>query len=359
MAARLGGRAGLLRRQPRARRRAGRRLLHARDAPVPLGPPAHGARPQLHAGRRRHALQAPPGAAGPAADGLRLLRPACRERGDQGRRSPARDRRGEHRSHRNPDAAAGVGDRLGSRDRRARARVLPLDAMALPQVLREGARLPQGSAGQLVPERPDRPGQRAGDQRALRALRRGGRVSQDGAVVLPDHGLRGCAAEGPRADRLARAYEGDPAQLDRPFRGRRAPVPNRRARLGRARLHHAARHGLRRDVLPARSRAPAGGHPRRALAERGRGPRVRAQDDGQARRGAGCGRGEDGRLHGPLRRQPRHGRADSRLGGRLRADGLRHRRDHGRARPRRARRASSRSATACRSERSWTRTACL
>ena len=50
------------------------------------------------------------------------------------------------------------------------------------------------------------------------------------------------------------------------------------------------------------------------------------------------GRGEDRRLHRPLRHQPGDGRADPGLGRRLRADGLRHRRDHGRARARRARR---------------------
>ena len=43
-------------------------------------------------------------------------------------------------------------------------------------LLERGARLPQGGAGQVVPERPDRPRERAGEGRALRALRRRGRV---------------------------------------------------------------------------------------------------------------------------------------------------------------------------------------
>ena len=46
---------------------------------------------------------------------------------------------------------------------------------------------------------------------------------------------------------------------------------------------------------------------------------------------------EDRRLHRPPRGQPGQRRGDPGLGGRLRADGLRHRRHHGRARPRRAR----------------------
>ena len=54
-------------------------------------------------------------------------------------------------------------------------------------------------------------------------------------------------------------------------------------------------------------------------------------------RGARRRRGEDGRLHRLLRDQPGQRRAHPDLGRRLRPDGLRHRRDHGRARPRRAR----------------------
>ena len=47
--------------------------------------------------------------------------------------------------------------------------------------------------------------------------------------------------------------------------------------------------------------------------------------------------GEGRRLHGPLRDQPGQRRGDPDLGRRLRADGVRHRRDHGRSRARRAR----------------------
>ena len=51
-------------------------------------------------------------------------------------------------------------------------------------------RLPQGGGGQVVPQRPDRAGQRAGDRRPLRALRPPGRGAPARAVVLPDHRLR-------------------------------------------------------------------------------------------------------------------------------------------------------------------------
>ena len=136
-------------------------LLHARDAAVPVRAAAHGARPQLHDGRRRHALPPAHRPRGAAPDGLRLVRPARRERRDPRRRSPARDHRAEHRHDHEPDAPHGLGDRLAARGVRARADLLPLDAVALPEVPGARARVPQGGAGQLVPERPDRARERA------------------------------------------------------------------------------------------------------------------------------------------------------------------------------------------------------
>ena len=62
------------------------------------------------------------------------------------------------------------GQSTGPRDLDRRPGLLPLDAMAVPALLREGSRVPQGSAGQVVPERPDRARQRAGHRRALRAM---------------------------------------------------------------------------------------------------------------------------------------------------------------------------------------------
>ena len=136
--------------------------------------------------------------------------------------------------------------------------VLPLDAVALPPLLREGARLPQGGPRQLVPEGPDRARQRAGDRRPLRALRHRGRGQEPDAVVLPDHRLRRRAARRDGAARaVARPRADDAAQLDRPLRGRARRLPRRRVGRGAARLHDAARHALRRDVLRARARAPA------------------------------------------------------------------------------------------------------
>src|SRR2546421_519607 len=71
-----------------------------------------------------------------------------------------------------------------------RARDVPVDAMALPEVFRSRTRVPERGTGQVVPERPDRPGERAGDQRPVRTVWRGGRVEEPRAMVLPLHGVR-------------------------------------------------------------------------------------------------------------------------------------------------------------------------
>ena len=80
-----------------------------------------------------------------------------------------------------------------------------------------------------------------------------GRVAADGAVVLPDHRLRAGAARRPRDGRLAGVDQGAAAQLDRPLGGRRDRLPDRGARRGRAGVHDASRHAVRRDLLRARA----------------------------------------------------------------------------------------------------------
>ena len=288
MAGGLGGRTGLLRPQPRARGRAGAEVLHARDAPVSLGDAAHGARPQLHARGRRHALPPANGLGRPAPDGLGLVRAARRECGDPRGRPSEGDRRAEHRAHPQRDAPAGLGDRLGPGGRGSRAGVLPLDPVAVPEVLRGRACVSQGGARQLVPEGPDRRRQRVRDRRQVRALRHARRREEHGAVVLPDHGLRGPAARGSGADRLAREDQDDPAQLDRTLRGRGGALPRRGAGPGHPGLHDAAGHAVRGDVL----RRGAGASVRRAAGRRSarlrgkRGARGRSRSARRRRRTA-------------------------------------------------------------------------
>ncbi len=312
--------------------------------PVPLRLAAPRAPARLHDRRRRHALPAPQRPERPPSDGLGRLRPAGREQRDQGGRSPARDHRAQHRQHPPDDAPDGVVARLGAGDLDPRSALLPLAAVAVPPLPRAGTGLPQGRAGEVVPERPDRDRERAGaPRRHVRALRRARRVPPDGAVVLPDHRLRRCAARRPRHRRLARLDQGAPAELDRTLRGRRARLPDRGVGRGRHRLHDTAGHALRGDVLRARAGARA-----RSADRVGGGAGVRAPCLGKEDRGArGCGR-EDGCLHGPARGQPGQRRADPDLRRGLRPHRLRHRRDHGRPRPRPARLRLRRGHSVCR-----------
>ena len=137
--------------------------------------------------------------------------------------------------------------------------VLPLDPVAVPEVPRARSGLPQEQPGQLVPERPDRAGQRAGRRRHVRALRRGGHQARAEPVVLQDHRLRPAAAGLPRRPGADLAGSGDhrPAQLDRPLR--RVPTSSSSVE-GRdepiERLHDAARHAVRHDVHGGRAPTP-------------------------------------------------------------------------------------------------------
>ena len=128
------------------------------------------------------------------------------------------------------------------------------------QLCERGLAYKKDVAGQVVPGRPDRAGQRAGDRRPLRALRQPGRGAHARAVVLPHHRLRRPAAGRHGAARgLARARADDAAQLDRPLaRAPRSTSTSAELRGRLPRLHDAAGHAVRRDVLRARARASAG-----------------------------------------------------------------------------------------------------
>src|SRR5438128_693114 len=69
-----------------------------------------------------------------------------------------------------------------------------LNAVALSAVLQGRPGVSQGGAREMVPEGPDRPCERAGDRRALRAVRHHSRVQEPRAMVLPLHDLCGRAA---------------------------------------------------------------------------------------------------------------------------------------------------------------------
>ena len=175
-----------------------------------------------------------------------------------------------------PDAPHGLGDRLAARGLRARAELLPLDAVAVPEVPRARARLPQGGAGQLVPVRPDGARERARRRRPLLALREHRRGAEHGAVVLQDHRVRRPAARRPR-----RRSTGPTARR----RSRRSWIGRSEGaellfRVARARprhpcLHDAPRHAVRRHVLRRRARVAARRAARRGHRARSGGPRLR------------------------------------------------------------------------------------
>ena len=119
------------------------------------------------------------------------------------------------------------------------------------------------------------------------------------------------------------------------------------------RLHHAARtrSSARRTWCSRRStrwstasRRPSSGRRSRRIARRS--PRKSERDRMTETQG------QDRRLHRRVRDQPGERRADPDLDRRLRADGLRHRRDHGRARRTTSATSSSRRSSTCRSARS-------
>ena len=206
------------------------------------------------------------------------------------------------------------------------------------QLYERGLAYRKEAAVKWCPQRPDGARERAGRRRALRALRPRGRGQAARAVVLPHHRLRRPAAGRPRHDRVARARQDDAAQLDRALRGRRGHVPLRGARHRLPGVHHATGHAVRRDVLRPGARAPGhraagGGH-----RQRGGGARVRQPLAERVGRGARRRRqAEDRRAAGPDGHESRQRRADPDVRGRLRADGVRHRRGDGGAGARPAR----------------------
>ena len=103
---------------------------------------------------------------------------------------------------------------------------------------------------------------------------------------------------------------------------------------GYSRLHHAARYALRRKLYGPRAGASAG-RPPHDTGSAGRRPKISRNGRGQVRsRAHRSGEGKNRRVHRRSRNQSGQWRTDSDLDRRLCADGLRHRRDHGRARTR-------------------------
>ena len=226
---------------------------------------------------------------------------------------------------------------LGPRGRHLRPRILSLEPVVLPAILPARAGLPPVRPGGLVPLVQHHPGPRAGGghRAPLRALRNAGDQEEPVPMAVQNHRLcRGIA----RLQQNAVAGAGADAatQLDRAQRGCRGGVrgdERARRRCADPRVHHPARHPVGRHVPGAGPRASVGRRDhharaagrRRRLCHAGRA----AERDGAAGRRPRENGGVD-RRDGP---QPGHRRADPDLDRRLCAARLRHRGDHGGARP--------------------------
>ncbi len=235
-------------------------VVRAGDVPVHLGRPACWALVRVHRPRHPRQVSAHARLQRALPPGFRRLRPAGGERGHQERRPPRRLHQRQHGAHDRPVSNDGRSLPMGSQAGDLGPQLLPLDPVAVPAALSQRPRLQGQGAGQLVPQGPDRAGQRAGRQRPLRTLRHPGGQEGAGAVVLPHHRLRRGAAQFRRPG-LARARGHDADQLDRPqrrARGRLHGCHHRRRGGEDADLHHPVGHPLRRHFHGACARAPAG-----------------------------------------------------------------------------------------------------
>ena len=239
------------------------------------------------------------GPARAAPDRLRRVRPAGREPRDQERRAPARLDRESIAAFQREFRSWGVSFDWSRELATHEPSYYRWTQWIFLKLYERGLAYRSRGGGQLVPEGPDGARQRAGHRRPLRALRDAGRGAPARAVVLPHHRLRRPPARRPRDGRVALARRADAAELDRALRGRRGHV--RRARDGRRlpRLHDAAGHAVRRDLLRHGARAPRRAAPGRGHRARGRGPRLR-----QPR--------ADREPRGPRRRRPREDRRAAR-----------------------------------------------
>ena len=314
-----------------------REALRADDVPLPQRRPAHGPRRGDGAARRDRALLVAARPRRPEPHGLGLLRPARGERRDQERRAPGDLHLRQHRQAVRVVPQLRDQLRLVAPVQHQRPGVLPLDPVAVPEVPRARAGLPQEQPGQLVPQRPDRAGQRAGRRRPLRALRRRGDQARADPVVLQDHRLRAAAAgrHGAAGGHLAGAGPDRAEELDRPVRGRPRRVRRRRAHDRRiaAGVHDAAGHAVRHDVHGGRRRRAAGRselcapEQQQALEDYLVEVRMASEIERLA-----TDRPKTGVDLGVTATNPVNGAAGPGVGLRLRAGRLRHRRDHGGAR---------------------------
>ena len=369
-------------------------VLHPRHVPLPQRRrPARRPPRGLHRHRHPLPLQADARLQRPAPDGLGRLRPARRAVRDQDRHAPA-----GHHPGRTSTTSAGRSRRSASRydwDREVDTTdpgYYQVDPVDLPAALRhlvrprlrvdrrpgpsasgaragrspscrsrpgtgdpdayrdsQAARLSRRGAGELVPRAGHGAGQRGGHRRQERAsaaipvvrlpLRQWMlRITAYADRLLDDLEL----VDWPDAIKeMQRNWIGRSEGAEVDFSRRRRPGD------GRGRSATGSTRSASSPPAPTRSSAPptwcsppstrwSTDRPRPTSATRSR-PIARAAGAQERPRPDRPGQDQDRRLHRRVRHQPGQRRADPDLDRRLRPDGLRHRRDHGRPRPRRAR----------------------
>ena len=310
-------------------------VLRARDAALPQRRAAHRPPEGLLGRRRGRALPPPHRPARPAPDGLRRLRAAGREPRDQDRPAPARLDRRRDRGVPAPVPRVGDLDRLVARVRHPRAALLPLDAVDLPAALRARPGLPQGGGGQVVSRttRPCWPTSRSSTGAASAAAPRSRCASSSSGSSASPTTPTACSttstrSSGPSTSRRCSATgSGAREGAEVTFRceelGIDYPVFTTRpdTLFGATFFVHGARAPRRRCGWP-----PAPSTRRRSATTsttRSPSPREERGDADKPKTGVSLGRTRD---------QPGQRRADPDVRRRLRADGVRHGRDHGRAR---------------------------
>ena len=321
-------------------------VLPADDVPVPVGRPAH--RPLVHQDPDRRDRPLPPDARRQRvpADRLRRVRAAGRERGDQ---EPASTRAtGRWRTSttmRRQLRTMGADVRL---DRRGRHLPTPTTTAGTSgcscSSSRPGLAYRAKSAGRLVPQRRDARA-RAGRGRRppLLALRREGREARPRPVVpadvtnYADELLDFCG------HRLAGAGPDHADELDRPVDGRGDRVRDGAVAAPRRAARSCASSRPARTRCSARRSWSSRPSTRWSRADRARPARPRSRRTSPRPRPKteidrlSTDREKTGVADRRRRDQPGQRRADPDLHRRLRAGQLRHRRDHGRPGPRRAR----------------------
>ena len=331
------------------------RLLRARDAPVPERRAAHRPPEELHDRRRGRPLPPPHRPARAAPDGLRRVRPARREPRDQDRPAPARLDRGVDRRVPASSSAAGASRSTGrassARTSRATTAGRSGSSSSSSRPAWPTARRRRSTGARST--RPCSPTSRSSTGAASAAATRSRSASSSSGSSASPTTPSGCCATSTRSSG--------------PSTSRRCSATGSGARRAPRSSFRCEELGIDYPVFTTRPDTLFGAtffvmapeHPdvlrlAEGTAALRRGPRLRQpRGDRVARRSAGTTeRQKTGVPLGRDGRQPGQRRADPDVRRRLRADGVRDRRDHGRARARPARlRLRARSST-CRSARS-------